>query len=91
MDFGRKVHVDLMASKDPKIKRLIDHGYEFVTNAFEPGSKPSALLIKDAENVASQLRREGYLTELCPAYNEVGDPIPHMHSVWRKRPGAPTT
>ena len=84
MDFGRKVYIDLMASKDPEIRRLIEQGYEFVTNAFKPGSKPSGLRVKDAEAVASHLRQEGYLTELCHAYNEAGESIPIMLSVWRR-------
>lgn len=88
MDFGREAYIDLMGSKDPAIRRLIDEGYEFVTNAFKPGLRPHGLRVKDAQVVASQLTQQGYLTELCPAYNEVGDPMPGMQSVWRKRPGA---
>ena len=87
MDFGRKAYIDLMVSKDPAIRRLIGDGYEFVTNAFMPGSKPAAVRVKDARTVASQLEREGYLTQLCPAYNEAGDPIREMQSVWRKKRG----
>ena len=88
MDFGRKAFVELMASKDPAIRRVIEAGYEFVTNAFEPGAGPAAVTVKDAKAVAAQLRREGYLTELCSAYNEAGDPLPRMQSVWRKQQGA---
>ena len=88
MDFGRKAFIELMASKDSAIRRLIKAGYEFVTNAFEPGAGPAALRIKDAEAVSAQLRREGYSTELCSAYNEAGDQIPRMQSVWRKQRGA---
>ena len=88
VDFGRKAYLDLMVSKDPAIGLLIDEGYEFVTNAFEPGSKPPAMRVKDAQGVESELTQRGYLTQLCAAYNEVGDPIPGMKSVWRKRKGA---
>ena len=88
MDFGRKAFIELMASRDPAIRRLIEDGYEFVTNAFELGARPAAVPVKDAEAVAAQLRREGYLTELCSAYNEAGDPLPRMQSVWRKQRGA---
>ena len=52
MDFGRKAYIDLMVSKDPAIRRLIGDGYEFVTNAFMPGSKPAAVRVKDARTVA---------------------------------------
>ena len=76
VDFGRKAYIDLMVSKDPAIRRLVEEGYEFVTNAFKPGAQPAAVRVKDAQTVASQLEREGFMTELCPAFNEVGDPIP---------------
>jgi hypothetical protein len=85
MDFGRQTFIDLMASKDPAIKRLVEQGYEFVTNAFESSSKPANLRVKDAQALVAQLEQEGYLTALCPAYNEIGDPLPGMRSVWRKR------
>ena len=88
MDFGRKAFIELMASKDPAIRRLIEAGYEFVTNAFEPGARPATVPVKDAKAVAAQLGRQGYLTELCLAYNEAGDPLPGMQSVWRKQQGA---
>jgi hypothetical protein len=84
MDFGRKAFLELMASKDPRIRRLIDDGYEFVTNAFTPGAKPPGLRVKDAEDVASHLKKEGYVIELSAAYDETGEPIPVMRSVWRR-------
>jgi hypothetical protein len=88
MDFGRQAFVDLMASKDPAIKGLLEQGYEFVTNAFQSGSKPVHLRVKDAGVLVAQLEREGHVAALCSAYDEVGDPIPGMQSVWRKRQGA---
>lgn len=84
VDFGRKAYIDLMASKDPAIRRLVEEGYEFVTNAFTPDAKSADLRVKDAQIVALQLTQEGYSVELCLAYNEKGDPIPMMQSVWRK-------
>jgi hypothetical protein len=89
VDFGRRAYIDLMVSKDPAIGRLINEGYEFVTNAFTPGAMPPGVQIKDGETVTSELRRQGYLIELCAAYNEAGDPISQMQSVWRRRRGAP--
>ena len=88
MDFGRKAYIELMASRDPSIRRLVNEGYEFVTNAFTTESKPPAVRIKDAQTVVSELKRQGYVIELGPAYNEAGDPVPGMRSVWRKRSGA---
>jgi len=90
MDFGRQSFIDLMGSKDPAIMRLVEQGYEFVTNAFQAGGKPPGLRVKDAPALVAQLAREGYLTALCSAYNEVGDPLPGMQSVWRKRRRAQT-
>ena len=88
MDFGRNAYIELMASKDPAIRRVLEEGYDFVTNAFTSEAKPAGVRVRDAATVASQLEREGYQIEFCPAYNEVGDPIPGMQSVWRKRRGA---
>ena len=85
MDFGRKAYIELMASKDAAITRVLEEGYDFATNAFTSGARPAGVRVKDAATVASQLEQEGYLIELCPAYNETGDPIPGMQSVWRKR------
>ena len=85
MDFGRKAYIELMASKDAAIRRVLEEGYDFVTNAFTSEARPAGVRVKDAATVASQLEQEGYLIELCPAYNETGNPIPGMQSVWRKR------
>ena len=88
MDFGRKAFIELMASRDPSIRRALEEGYDFVTNAFMSEAKSAGVRVKDAATIASQLEQEGYLIELCPAYNEAGDPLPGMQSVWRKRQGA---
>jgi hypothetical protein len=77
--------IELMASRDPSIRRVLEEGYDFVTNAFTSGARPAGVRVKDAATVASQLEQEGYKIELCPAYNETGNPIPGMQSVWRKR------
>jgi hypothetical protein len=85
VDFGRKAYIDLLVSKNSAIRRLVEEGYDFATNAFTSEARPAGVRVKDAAIVASQLEQEGYLIELCPAYNETGDPIPGMQSVWRKR------
>lgn len=56
-----------------------------MTNAFTPDVRPAGLHFRDTTTVASQLEREGCLVELGSAYDEKGDPIPTMQSVWRKR------
>ena len=88
MDFGRMAFIELMASRDPSIRRVLEEGYDFATNAFTSEARPAGVAVKDAATVASQLEREGYQIEFCPAYNEAGDPLPGMQSVWRKRRGA---
>lgn len=85
MDYGRKAYIELMASKDPAVRRLVEEGYEFVTNAFMPDAKPADVRVGDAQIVALKLQQEGYLVKLCQAYNETGDPIAAMQSVWRKQ------
>lgn len=85
MDFGRKAYIELMASRDPSIRRVLEEGYDFATNAFTSEARPAGVRVKDAATVASQLEQEGYQIELCPAYNETGKPIPGMQSIWRKR------
>lgn len=85
-DFGRKAYLDVVASRDPAIRQLVEDGYDFVTNAFETGAGPTALRTKDAQAVSEQLRRAGFLVALGAAYTEAGEPLPRMRSVWRKRP-----
>ncbi|HEY4719283.1 MAG TPA: hypothetical protein VFF51_02935 [Candidatus Methylomirabilis sp.] len=84
IDYGRGEHVKLMASRDGTIRHLVEQGYEFVTNAFRPGAQPRGVRVRDAQAVASRLRREGYQVEVAPAYSEAGDILTPMVSVWRK-------
>ncbi len=81
----KEAHVRRMAEQDPEILRLLTEGFEFVTNAFRPGKKPAILRIPDAEGVAENLEREGYLAATASAYDEGGRPRPEMASVWRRR------
>ena len=80
----KEAHIQRMAERDPEILRLLTEGYEFVTNAFRPGKKPAGLRILDAEGVARDLEREGYLAATANAYDEGGRPRPDMVSVWRR-------
>lgn len=75
----------LMVAKDDTIRRLVGQGYEFVTNAFRPGAMPRGIRAKDADALAGRLRREGYDVELASAYNETGDVVSAMVSIWRKQ------
>lgn len=85
MDYGRGDYLKLIASKDSSIRRLIDAGYEFVTNAFRTGLAPKEVRAKDVESLKQKLRQEGYHVEVASAYNETGDSLPSMVSLWRKR------
>lgn len=85
IDYGRGEYVRLLAETDATIRRLMDDRYEFVTNAFRPGAAPKGVRTKDAEALQAQLRREGYQVAIAPAYNETGDVLASMVSIWRKR------
>jgi DNA-binding beta-propeller fold protein YncE len=86
VDYGRGEYVRLMADRDIAIRRLVEKGYVFVTNAFRPGAAPKGVRAKDVEAFRVRLRQEGYQVEVASAYNETGDVLPSMVSVWR-RPG----
>jgi len=88
MDYGRANYLQLLASKDASIQRLMDAGYEFVTNAFRVGLVPEGVRAKDVESLKQRLRQEGYHVEVTSAYNEPGDPLPTMVSLWRRRRGS---
>ena len=85
VDYGREEYVRLIAEKDAAIRHLVEQGYEFVTNAFRPGAAPKGVRAKDAEAVKARLRQEGYQVEVASAYNETGDVLPSMVSVWRRQ------
>jgi hypothetical protein len=85
MDYGRAEYLQLIASKDASIQRLMEAGFEFVTNAFRSDLAPKGIRAKDVESLKQRLRQEGYHVEVAPAYNETGDPLPAMVSLWRKK------
>lgn len=89
IDYGRGEYVRLMAARDATIHRLVDQGYEFVTNAFRPGGAPTGVRTKDMTVLTAQLRRDGYEVEVASAYNETGDILPSMASIWRMRKDDP--
>lgn len=84
-DYGREAYLKLMVARDGGIRRLVDEGFEFVTNAFRRGAAPKGVRAKDADILATRLRQEGYQVEVATAYNETGDALPSMASIWRKR------
>ncbi len=86
MDRGREAYLALLAGKDPKIRQLLDEGYQFVTNAFRPGSKPSGVRAKEDHEIVHELQRQGYEVVLWMAYDERGTAIATMSSIWRRKP-----
>ncbi|MFQ5881221.1 MAG: hypothetical protein ACE5I9_01930 [Candidatus Methylomirabilales bacterium] len=85
IDYGRADYVKLMASKDAAIRHLVAQGYEFVTNVFRPGAAPKGVRAKDVDALKARLHKEGDQVEVASAYNETGDSLPVMVSIWRKR------
>jgi len=75
----------VMAARDPVIQDLLEHGYEYVTNAFRRGAVPRGIRAREAEVMRSRLHREGYRTAVASAYDEAGNHIPGMVSIWQKR------
>ncbi len=84
-DYGRGEYVNVMAAKDPAVQNLVTQGYGFVTNAFRRGASPKGVRAKEAEAVKARLQREGYRTAVASAYDEAGNPLPTMVSIWRKQ------
>lgn len=82
---GKAEYVALIAKKDPKIRLLIQEGFEFVTNAFKAGAVPPRIKAKEEGEIARKLMGEGYQVELSTAYDEKGNPLPAMSAIWRKK------
>jgi len=75
----------LIAEKDPEIRRLLDEGFEFVTNAFQQGCVPAGVKARVDREIARRFTKEGYHVELGPAYDERGNVRSTMSSIWRKK------
>lgn len=54
----KEAYLILIAARDPEIRTLLDHGFEFVTNAFKVGAAPSGMKARtDREHVRSCNRK----------------------------------
>ena len=84
-DYGRREHLKVMTARDPVIQDLLAQGFEFVTNAFRRGAAPTGIRAKEADVVRSRLQGKGYRTAVASAYDEAGNQIPGMVSIWQKR------
>ncbi len=82
---SREAYLALLRSTDPHIATLLDQGFAFVTNAFRPGQAPRGVPARDCDQVAARLRSEGWEVEVAGAYDERGQALPQMASLWRRR------
>ena len=83
---SREAYLSLLRARDPRIGALIDQGFAFVTNAFRPGQAPAGIPVPDCDQVAVKLRGDGWQVETATAYDERGQALPQMASLWRRRP-----
>jgi hypothetical protein len=79
-------YVALIAARDPRIRALLELGFEFVTNAFPAGSTPPGLKVKTDRDHVRSLQQAGYQVEVTTGYDEQGHPRPTLRAIWRKKP-----
>lgn len=82
---SRETYMILLHTTDPRIAMLQDRGFAFVTNAFRPGQAPPGIPVRDCDQMAAKLRGEGWEVEMAPAYDEGGQALAQMASLWRRR------
>jgi hypothetical protein len=82
----KDAYVTLIAARDPQIRALLDHGFEFVTNAFKAGAAPPGIKARTDREHMRRLRQEGYQVAVSTAYDEQGRPHPSLNAIWRKKP-----
>jgi hypothetical protein len=82
---GKDAYVALIAARDPKIRALLDQGFEFVTNALKAGAAPPGIKAQTDQEHVRSLRQEGYQVEVSTAYDEQGHPRPTLSAIWRKK------
>jgi fructose-1-phosphate kinase PfkB-like protein len=83
---SRERYMQLLRKSDPRIAALLDQGFAFATNAFRPGQAPPGIPAQDCEQMAARLRREGWEVMLATAYDEAGQALSHMASLWQRKP-----
>jgi len=82
---SRESYMELLRQSDTWVAELLDQGFAFVTNAFRPGLAPTGILVRDCDWMAANLRSEGWEVEVAAAYDEAGQSLPRMASLWRRR------
>ena len=81
----KAAYLAMLAATDPEIRRLLDEGFEFVTNAFKQGCVPPGVKGRVDREIARRFAKEGYQVELGPAYDERGNVRSTMSSIWGKK------
>jgi hypothetical protein len=82
----KEAYLALIAAQDQQIRALLDHGFEFVTNAFKAGAAPSGMKARTDRDHVRRLQQEGYQVEVTAAYDEQGQLRPTLSAIWRKKP-----
>ena len=82
---SRESYMQLLRKSDACIAKLLAQGFAFVTNAFRPGQAPPDVPVKDCDQMGATLRGEGWEVEVAAAYDEGGQALPQMASLWRRR------
>ncbi|HWT79474.1 MAG TPA: hypothetical protein VN203_15280 [Candidatus Acidoferrum sp.] len=82
----RESYMQLLRKSGAGIASLLDQGFVFVTNAFRSGQAPPGISIQDCDQMAAKLRGDGWEVVVAAAYSETGQSLPHMASLWRRRP-----
>jgi hypothetical protein len=77
--------MQLLRATDPRIAVLLDQGFAFVSNAFRPGQAPPGVPIRDCDQLGATLRAGGWEVEMAAAYDETGQALTRMASLWRRR------
>jgi ribulose bisphosphate carboxylase small subunit len=82
----KDIYVALIAARDPKIRALLEQGFEFVMNAVKAGAAPSGIKARTDQEQVRRLQQEGYQVTVSTAYDEHGHPRPTLTAIWRKKP-----
>ena len=80
----RERYMLLLRSTDRGIAVLLEQGFDFVTNAFRPGQAPPGVSVRDCDQMATRLRGDGWEVEMAAAYDEAGQALSKMASLWRR-------
>jgi hypothetical protein len=81
----KEAYLALIATQDPQIRALLDHGFAFVTNALKAGAAPAGMKARPDQEHVRRLQQAGYQVEVTAAYDEQGQLCPSLSAMWRKK------